>query len=237
MNYKTKQELIEFLKPFVLENRFELFNRILSERTRFITVVLEDIYQPQNASAVLRTCDCFGIQDVHIIENKNVFELNKDVVLGSAQWLTLYNYNKKEDNSAHAIENLKKKGYKIVATSPHADDNLLSDFNIQSGKTAFVFGTEKSGISETVKEMADEFVKVPMFGFTESFNISVSAALILHSTTEKLRNSKTHYGLTENEKADLLLQWLRNTIKKVSLLEKKFKELNDKSFDLNHLKL
>ena len=236
MNYKTKQELIEFLKPFVLENRFELFNRILSERTRFITVVLEDIYQPQNASAVLRTCDCFGIQDVHIIENKNVFELNKDVVLGSAQWLTLYNYNKKEDNSTHAIENLKKRGYRIVATSPHTDDKLLSDFNLDNGRTALVFGTEKSGISETVKEMADEFVKIPMFGFTESFNISVAVALTLHSITEKLRNSKIYYGLTENEKADLLLQWLRNTIKKVSLLENKFKELNDKSFDLNHLK-
>jgi len=193
------EELIIHFEKFVLERRKNLIDSLIQFRTRYITVVLEDIFQPQNASAVLRTCDCFGIQDVHIIENRNKYTINPDVALGSNKWLTLTKYNHSEKNSVSAINILKEKGYRIVATSPHKNDTNLEDYDLNKGKTALVFGTELKGLSDDILDNADEFLQIPMFGFTESFNISVSAAIILHHLTYNLKKSGIDWHLTENE--------------------------------------
>jgi tRNA (guanosine-2'-O-)-methyltransferase len=216
----TTEELIFHLERFVLSRRKDLINYLVLYRTRYITVVLEDIYQAQNASAVLRTCDCFGIQDVHIIENKNRYQINPEVALGSNKWLTLTKYNKDENNSLSTILSLKEKGYRIVATTPHSNDTSLDDFDLQKGKIALVFGTELKGLSNSVIENADEYLKVPMYGFTESFNISVSAAIILHHLTYKLRKSNLQWRLSDDEIKDVKLAWLRKSIKNSQLLEK-----------------
>ncbi len=217
-------ELLKYLSAYITPERFSLFNKIAEHRTKYITVVLEDIFQSQNASAVLRSCDCFGIQDVHIIENRNQFQLDTEVSLGSSKWLSLNKYNREENNSLEAIKTLKKQGYKIVATTPHTDDKELPNFDITSGKTALVFGSELPGVSDTILNEADEFLKIPMFGFTESFNISVSAAIILHHLTDKLRSSDVNWELSEEEKTEIKIQWIRNTIKKSELIEKRFWE-------------
>ena len=207
-------KLIEYLSSFVSENRSQAFNRVIDWRTRYLTVVLEDIYQAQNASAVLRTCDCFGIQDVHIIENSNEYTINPDVSLGSNQWLNLYRYNQKKNNTQNTIQQLKAKGYRIVATSPHKNDLPLEQFDLTKGKTALLFGTELHGLSNDALKLADEFLKIPMFGFTESFNISVSAAIILYNLSFTLRsNSNINWKLSSIEQNEILLQWYKNTIK------------------------
>ena len=219
------EKLLEFLSSCVTSERLALFDKVLNNRTNYITVVLEDIYQSQNASAILRSCDCFGIQSIHIIENRNTFKPDKEVDMGATKWLTLHRYHKKENNSLEAIETLRKKGYRIVATTPHYNENILPDFNLSKGKAAFVFGSEKPGISEIISNNADEFLKIPMFGFTESFNISVSAALVLYELSNKLRNSKNiNWNFTQEEKNEMKLKWLRNTIKKSKLIEKRFYE-------------
>ena len=221
MQHKQKLELLNFLESFISENKKDLFRRIVEYRTRYITVVLEDIYQPHNASAVLRTCDCFGVQDVHIIENRNLYEVNPDVALGSSKWLTLTKYNTSKNNSLDTINRLKSKGYTIVATTPHKNDTPLNTLDL-SKKTALLFGTELNGLSDVALENADAFVKIPMVGFTESFNISVSAAIILHQLTEKLRESHFNWQLTHEEKTDIQLDWVRNVVKKSDLLEAEF---------------
>jgi tRNA (guanosine-2'-O-)-methyltransferase len=220
-----RKELLEYLSAVVTAERLALYNKIIENRTNYITVVLEDIFQAQNASAVLRTCDCLGIQNVHVIENRNRFQVDTEVSMGSSKWITLNSYRKNKNNSLEAIHSLKKNGYRIVATSPHTNDIELPDFDISKGKIALVFGSELPGISETVTKEADEFLKIPMFGFTESFNISVSAAIILHHLTEKLRNSESiDWHLTEDEKVEIKLHWIKNTVKKSSLIEKRFWE-------------
>lgn len=220
-----QKDLIEYLSTFITPARLGLFDRVLQKRTGYFTIVLEDIYQPQNASAVLRTCDCFGIQYVNVIENHNTFEVNKEVALGSSKWLTIKKYNQSANNSREAIHSLKKDGYRIVATSPHTNDKFLDDFDLSKGKAALVFGSELPGISETIKKEADEFIKIPMVGFTESFNISVSAAIVLHHLTGKLRQSSNiPWQLNSGEKEKIKLQWLRNTIKQSALLEQRFTE-------------
>jgi len=216
------QELINYLSSFISEERFLLFKQILSLRTRYITVVLEDIFQSQNASAVLRTCDCFGIQDVHIIENRNKFNENITVTRGSTKWIDLFQYNQQANNTQFALQSLKEKGYKIVATSPHIDGVELAEYDLDLGRTAIVFGNEKKGVSEIVKQNADYFLKIPMCGFTESLNISVSVAIILHYLTNKMKEGIIDWKLNDIEQETLMLEWLKKSIKSGDLLTKKF---------------
>ncbi len=214
---------IETLQQFITENRRKRFLEVLENRTRYATVVLEDIYQPNNASAVLRSCDLFGVQDIHIIENRNEYTVNPEVAVGASKWLNLIKYNKKENNTLEAIKNLKSQGYRIVATSPHRNDVELKKFDINRGKFALVFGSELPGISDIVKQNADEFLKIDMYGFTESFNISVSVALILHHLIEKLHQSELNWQLTDQESQQILFQWLRASVKESEQILKKLK--------------
>lgn len=218
----NQTKLIQYLSNHVTEQRLAQFNKVLSHRTRYITVALEDIYQSQNASAVLRTMDCFGVQDVHVIENYNQYQINPDVTLGSSKWITINRYNQKEHNTETAIKRLKEKNYRIVATTPHINQTKLENFDIYKGKVAIVLGAEKRGISEAVMNNADEFLKIPMYGFTESYNISVSAAISLYHISTQLKNSNIHWQLTKEEKDELLLEWLKKSIKKSDLIVNDF---------------
>ena len=221
----TKNKLLDHLLGFVSGERKARFSEIISLRTRHLTIILEDIYQPHNASAVLRTCDCFGLQDVHIIENRNKYEVNPDVALGSAKWLTLYKYNRTASNTSLCIRALKEKGYRIVATTPHKNDFTPCNLPLGS-KFALLFGTELNGLSEEAIGLADQFVRIPMFGFTESLNISVSAAIFLHTLTNRLRNSEVSWALGEDEKTDVLLNWVAGSIRKSDIMIRDFLKKN-----------
>jgi tRNA (guanosine-2'-O-)-methyltransferase len=215
-------DLIDHLSGFITENRLSLFRKVLGERTRYITVLMEDIYQSQNASAVLRTCDCTGIQDVYIVEQQNAYEINRDVALGSNQWLTLHYFNEDSNNIYRAVEALRKQGYRIVATSPHKAGITPESFDLEGGKAALLFGTELNGLTEHALELADEFIQIPMVGFTESYNISVSAALVLYSLRKRLEGSTLKWKISEDERNELLLNWLRTSIKMSDQIESKF---------------
>ena len=187
-----------------------------------MTVLIEDVFQPHNASAVLRSCDCFGIHDVHIIENENQYLLNPEVDMGASKWLNLTRHNEKENNTVDAINLLKKQGYRIVATTPHTNDVNLEEFDITKGKFALMFGGELRGLTDTALKHADEFMKIPMYGFTESFNISVSAAITFHHLRTKLQNSDINFELTKTEKDEIFLAWLKRTIKKSDFIVQNF---------------
>lgn len=216
------EELLKYLQGFTTERRNELFDRILDMRTTYLTLALEDVYQSNNASAVLRTCDCFGIQDVHVIENRNEYLLNTEVSLGAEKWLNIYKYNTEENNSTYALKMLREKGYRIIAATPHRNDVLLHNFDVGKGKAAIFMGTELTGLSEVILENADEFLKIPIYGFSESYNISVSAALILQTLFQKLHNSEIDWKISLEEKNRIKLDWLRKSINKSDLIEKKF---------------
>lgn len=220
---KSKQaELVNYLREFATESRWEKITEVAEQRTRHITVVLEDIYQSHNASAVLRSCDGFGIQDVHIIENKNDFDASSQVTIGADQWLTLHRYKEPGvDNTEACFNKLKSQGYRIIATTPHENDTGLNDLGITE-KTALVFGSEIDGISDRARELADGFMKIPMAGFSESFNISVSAAICLYNITRRLKESDIGWNLTKEELDDLKLEWLKKSIKAAEQLEKAF---------------
>ena len=221
---ELQRQLVTYLSAFMTTRRNNLFMRIASQRTRYITVVLEDIFQSHNASAVLRSCECFGIQDVHFIENKYQYELNPDIALGSWKWLTLKHHAEAADNTTGCLRKLKSQGYRIVATSPHKQDTTPDKLDLEKGKIALIFGTELDGLSAEALAMADEFVRIPMVGFTESFNISVSAALCIYQLSDRLRKSSLNWQLNDDETTSLLLGWMRNSIRMSRSLENKFVE-------------
>lgn len=217
MKETLKKELIDYLKGFMSERRVQRFNEVIAERTDYMRVVLENVYQAHNASAVIRSCDCFGIQNVHFIENRNQMKISDDVAMGSSNWLSIHKHNQKENNTVETLQLLKNKGYKIIATTPHKDDFTPDTLPIDQ-KIALVFGTEIDGISQEVFEMADGFVRIPMYGFTESFNISVSAAICMYEISSRIRKNIPNYLLSEAEKTDIYLDWLKNSVEKSEAL-------------------
>ena len=213
--------LAEFYE-IISDNKKAMFDRIASERTRHITLAIENVYQEHNASAVLRSCDCFGIQELHVIEKNNQYKVQRDIALGAGRWVDMYNYNQGEQVTKDCIDKLKSKGYTIVATTPHTE-NTIYDLDL-SQPIALVFGTERRGISEEVMEMADTFVKIPMYGFTESFNISVSVAIILNTLRQRLEQSNYTWKLTPEEQTALKIKWCRKILNSGEKLEKHFRE-------------
>jgi len=204
---QTFPGLWDYLTSHMTQERKDRFEQVASMRTHYLSVVIEDVFQPQNASAVIRTCECFGVQNLHIIENNNEYNVNPDVVRGSDNWIHIHRWNKKNQNTIDCIKHLKQEGYTIAATSLNETSISLYDLPVNK-PLALVFGNEGKGISSNVKQHADVFVKIPMYGFTESFNISVSAAICLSHITEKIRKEHKHWQLSREQKNELLLQWI-----------------------------
>ena len=204
-----KAALYERATQLFSDNKRALFDRLAPLRTRHISVLLEDIYQPHNAAAVLRSCDCFGVQDVHVVEANNPFNPAGDVAVGSSKWVDYYRHR----SIADAYSHLRSHGYRIVATLPHEQDCLITDLDITQ-PTVLVFGTELTGLTQEAIQGADAYVKIPMYGFTESFNISVCAALSLFHLTERMRaDSNIHWQLDADQQLDLKLHWAEQAIR------------------------
>ncbi len=204
------QKLLTYLEGFLTPERKARFLEVLEQRTKLITVAIEDVYQMHNASAVIRSCEVFGIQEAHVIQSKYGERLDSKIAMGAEKWVDVKRY----DSTLDCITHLRASGYKIVATSPHKEDCDLKDFELE-GKTALFFGTERDGLSKEVFEQADAYLKIPMNGFTESLNISVSAAIILQTLTAQLRNSKLPWRLSPEEKLDKQIDWAKKTIQSI----------------------
>jgi tRNA (guanosine-2'-O-)-methyltransferase len=210
-----KSALIDQLLAYVTENKREKMQAVIANRTRYITVVLEDLFQEHNASAALRTCDIFGVQDVHVVEGKYSFKAVPTIAMGSSKWVDVHAYS----SITESITALKKDGYRIVATTPHTDCYELPNLPLDQ-KTAFIFGSEQTGLSQEALAQADTFVKIRMYGFVERFNVSVSVALCLYDVIHRLRTSGIDWKLSEQETQDLMLQWIKQVSKTAALLEK-----------------
>lgn len=216
-------KLLEHLESFLSDNRRERFTNVLQQRTKHFTVATEDVYQLHNTSAVIRSCDVFGIQEIHVVEERNSKTIDREIAMGAQKWVDINRFNSVKD----CITNLKGKGYQIVATTPHEKDAVLHDFDITK-KSCFFFGRETEGLSKEVINQADCFLKIPMVGFTESLNISVSAAIILQHVTYKLRQSNINWQLTELELNKKRLEWVKKTIKSYREIEERYYKTKQK---------
>jgi tRNA (guanosine-2'-O-)-methyltransferase len=205
------EKVLASFYDIISESKQEMYDRIAADRTKHLTVVLENIRKEHNASAVLRTCDCFGIQELHAIEKEHKYEIQRDIALGAGKWVDLYSYSEGENPTLDCLNKLKTKGYKLVATSPHTAQSI-NDLDITQ-PIALIFGTEKNGVSNQVLEMADELIRIPMYGFTESFNISVSAAIALNVLRQKMEQSTIDWKISQEEQIRLKIDWCTKIIR------------------------
>ncbi len=213
-----RYDLLTYLESYLTEERKQRFLEVLQKRTKHITVAVEDVYQLHNTSAIIRSCDVFGIQDLHVIEDRFGKRLDKNIAMGAEQWVDVYRYQTTTD----CISKLKDDGYQIIATTPHNDSSLLHDF-FPIEKSAIFFGTEKEGLSEEVMQQADGFLKIPMVGFSESLNVSVSAAIIIQQLAQKVRDSNLNWQLTDIEILNKQLDWTKKSIKDVQGIIKRYR--------------
>lgn len=211
------ENYLRYLETFITENRKDKFTEILKKRTKHFTIAVEDIFQLHNTSAVMRTCEVFGIQELNVIEEKYGKTIDKEIAMGAQKWVDINIYN----NTQSCIDTLKSKGYRIIATSPHDDSCLLDDFDI-SEPAALFFGTERLGLSEEVLSQADGFIKIPMHGFTESLNISSSAAIIIQSIMSRLRKSDVQWQLSEEEILEKRIDWAKKSIKDIDFVTERY---------------
>lgn len=214
---EEKLQLLSYLESFLTSRRKELFQKVIAQRTNHFTVATQDVYQLHNTSAVIRSCDVFGIQNVHVVEEVNLKKIDREIAMGAQKWVDINRYNTTRD----CISNLRAQGYKIVATSPH-QGKMLQDFDVMD-RAAFFFGTETDGLSEEVLQEADEFLQIPMVGFTESLNISVSAAIILQDVTARLRKSSVVWRLSEEEQIQKRIDWAKRNLKNSAEIIARFK--------------
>lgn len=210
---------LKYLETIITENRREKFLNILSQRTRHFTVAIEDVFQLHNASAVMRSCEVFGVQELNVVEEKYGKTIDKEIAMGAQKWVDVERFN----TVTTCIDTLKTKGYRIIATSPHEDSCLMDDFDITQPAALF-FGTERLGLSEEVLSRADGFLKIPMCGFTESLNISSSAAIILQNLTSRLRKSDVKWQLSEDEIIEKRIDWARKSIKDIDYITQRYME-------------
>jgi len=196
--------------------------KIIEHRTNHVRIVLEDIFQPHNASAVMRSCECFGIQHLHVIENQNEYTLNREVTMGSTNWIHLHRHRDEEANNTRAcLDELRSNGYRIVATSLNPESVPLSNLPLEE-KTSLWFGTEEHGLTEQVLSEADAHVHIPMLGFTQSFNISVSAAICLYEIRNRLQRQGIDHLLNDQQKREVYRLWLKSSVKNCEIIEQAF---------------
>lgn len=211
------QEYLAYLEGFLTENRKERFADVLANRTNHFTIAVEDVFQFHNTSAVMRSCEVFGIQEINIVEQRFGKDIDKEIAMGAQKWVDINKF----ENITDCIDTLRAKGYQIIATTPHNDSCLLHDFDVTQ-KSALFFGTEKEGLSDDVMRNADGYLKIPMVGFTESLNISVSAAIIIQDITTRLRQSNVNWQLSDMELLEKRLVWAKNSIKDIKRIEERY---------------
>lgn len=220
-----REQLCSHLASFVTPRRLQRLEFALKHRTRWLTVALEDVFQPHNASAILRSCDCFGVQDVHIVDQRNEYKVSRAIALGAAQWLDLYRHGGADsaDAVSRCCVSLKQRGYRLVATTPHEGATDLNAVDLSGGPIALLFGTELTGLSDVAMDHVDEAIRIPLYGLAESLNVSVSAALILRQLTEALRSSQeVDETLDPSQQLELRLAWLRRSMRHGEAIIRRF---------------
>lgn len=221
-------ELAAYLGQYITAHKKSAIERVLAQRTRFFTVVLEDIFKPHNASAVLRTCDCFGIQDIHLIEKTDTYKVNPFVTRGAAQWVDLHKYFTQAGSAVDdCFDRLRSEGYAIYGTSPASNSLSIHDLRVvPNQKVALVFGNEHEGISEEVKSKVDGLVHIPMRGFTESFNISVSVSIFLYELMKRANEMEIpDFQLSDQERDELRLRWYKDIVPHADIHERHFRSV------------
>lgn len=203
------EERLEYMSQFLTEERKAVLQRTVASRTHYMRILTENMFHPQNASAIMRHCEAFGIQQIHTVEDRCKFDPSVNIVRGTQKWVDVEHH----ETTLEALAALKSEGYRIVATTPHRCSATPETFDVTKGKFALVFGTEHAGISDEVIEAADDFLMIPMCGMVESLNVSASAAILIYMLSERIRQSVDGWQLSDDEQLKLLTRWTMSSVR------------------------
>ena len=219
LSLEELQERIEYLSSFLLESRIDTLTRALDMRTEYITVMTENMFHAQNASAIVRHCEAFGVQNIHTVEELCPFLPTLNIALGTERWIDI----NRHATTADAVKALREQGYRIIATTPHHRSCTPETFDVKKGKFALVFGTEKTGVSEDILKEADEYLQIPMCGMVDSLNVSASAAILIYMLSQRMRLECDDWHLSDEKRTRTLYEWYRYAVRdSEALLERKY---------------
>ena len=219
LSIEELRERIDYLSSFLLESRIDTLTRALDMRTDYITVMTENMFHAQNASAIVRHCEAFGVQNIHTVEELCPFLPTLNIALGTDKWIDI----NRHATTADAVKSLRTRGYRIIATTPHHKSCTPETFDVKKGKFALVFGTEKTGVSDEILAQADEFLQIPMCGMVDSLNVSASAAILIYMLSQRMRVECDDWHLSEEKYARTLYDWYRFAVRdSEALLELKY---------------
>ena len=201
--------------------RKQRINTVSRARTKHVCLVLQDVANEHNICACLRSAEAFGIQNVYVVNEKKNYKLST-VAKGSSSWLTVHNFRSIEE----CCDALKQEGYYLAAAVPHQKSVALEELQVEK-PLAILFGNEHAGLSQDWKPFVDLYFTIPMFGFVESLNISVGAAISMQYLASKalriLGDEKIY--LNESQRSILLNQWAAR--KKFLLLRRKYNHIKN----------
>ena len=212
-------ERTDYMSGFLTGERIQTLRRTLAMRTRYMTILTENTFHPQNASALVRHCEAFGVQDLHTVETMCRFDPSVNIVRGTDKWIDIIRH----DSTEEAIASLKASGYRIVATTPHRESCTPETFDVVKGRFCLVFGTEHAGVSPQIISAADEFLRIPMCGMVESLNVSASAAILIYMLSQRMRLSDVAWRLSEAERSEVMFRWVMSSVRDARrILERRF---------------
>ena len=213
-------ERTAYMESFLTDERREVLRRTLSSRTRYMTILTENTFHPQNASALVRHCEAFGVQELHTVETRCKFNPNVNIVRGTDKWVDITRH----DSTADAIAALKGAGYRLVATTPHRESCTPETFDVERGPFCLVFGTEHAGVTDEIIEAADEYLRIPMCGMVESLNVSASAAILIYMLSQRMRLLPSiDWHLKEADEREMLFCWVMSSVRDAErILERQF---------------
>lgn len=193
----------DVLEQLVSERRQRKIDSVLHNRVVSITTVFEDLYDPHNVSAGLRTCDAYGLADAHVITDQHAYQLHGDVAASAEQWLNVHRYN----STSACVEKLRADGFQIWV-SDLAATRTLAELPVD-GEIALVVGSEKDGITQQMRDAADQLYVLPMHGMVQSFNVSVALAISLQTIVPARRTQLGGSGdMPPSRQWELRRKWL-----------------------------
>ena len=204
----NNQKIFQHLQQFLTDERLEKINHFAPESSDFVLPVIEDVFQFRNAAAIVRSVEACGFHKIIAMESEHEFNPNLRVTKGAETWVEV----EKLPHNLDSLREIKNRGYKILAVSPENNATMLSDYDLKE-PVALVFGTEAAGVSKEILDFADETLAIPMYGFTQSFNVSVAAAICVYELKQKLLRSNLDYKLSEEKLWEMKVRWAMNSIK------------------------
>lgn len=212
----TDKEAIAALRAHVLPPRWVRLSEAAYRRTRWVTVAFDSLTHAHNVNAVLRTCECLGVQDVHMVTGGSPLAEFVGISRGALDWLCVHEYA----TLSEELSALRAMGYRLVGTTPRQSGGsvAVADFDPSLAPFVLFLGQEKHGLAMEVAEAMETGVYVPMVGLTESLNVSVAAGMLLQSLMERMAREHFPYQVPEEEGDAILLTWLRRTVRSADLI-------------------